>query len=133
MMTRRCSPLLRWALVADSIASGAMALLMLLFAGALEGLLQIPAQLLFNVGLILVPYAALVGYLGTRAALPSWIVWTVIGANLLWVLDSVLIAVSGWIAPNALGYTFTFGQALAVAVLAELQFVGLRRSGAALA
>jgi small-conductance mechanosensitive channel len=127
-MTYRTSPLLRWALFADAFASGAMAVLMLSFAGALEDLLQIPARFLFNVGLILVPYAALVGYLGTRERLPTWIVWTVIAANVLWVLDSVLLALSDWIAPNTLGLAFIYAQALAVAAFAELQFIGLRRS-----
>lgn len=127
-MTHRTSPLLRWALLADACASGVMALMMLLFASALEGLLQIPARFLFNVGLILVPYSALVGYLGTRESLPNWIVWAVIGANVLWVLDSVLVAMSGWLAPNGLGYAFIYGQALAVAAFADLQFLGLRRS-----
>lgn len=127
-MNQRTSPLLRWALLADAFSCGAMALLLLSFATALEGLLAIPARFLFNVGLFLVPYAALVGYLGTREALPRWIVWAVIGANALWVLESVLLAMGDWIAPNALGRAFIFGQALAVAVIAELQFVGLRRS-----
>lgn len=127
-MTLRISPLLRGALLADAVASGAMALMMSFFAAGLEGLMQIPARLLFNVGLILVPYAALVGYLGTRERLPIWIVWAVIGANLLWVLDSVLLATSDWIAPNGLGHAFIYGQALAVLAFAELQFVGLRRS-----
>ena len=40
---------------------------------------------------------------------------------------SVLL-LSGYVAPNALGIAFVVAQALAVAVLAELQFVGLRRS-----
>lgn len=127
-MISRSSPLLRGALLADAAASGGMALMLVFFAAALEGLLQIPARFLFNVGLVLVPYAALVGYLGTRESLPSWIVWVVIGGNVLWVLDSVLLAMSDWIAPNALGYAFIYGQALAVAAFAELQFVGLRRS-----
>jgi hypothetical protein len=46
----------------------------------------------------------------------------------LWALDSVLLLVSGWIEPTVLGEMFVLGQALIVAVLAELEFLGLRRS-----
>jgi hypothetical protein len=129
-MTIRNSPFLRWALLADAIASGSTALLMILFSGALAQLLQIPAGLLLNAGLVLVPYVALVAYLGTRERLPRWTVWAVIGANILWALDSVLVALSGWFEPNGLGYAFIVGQATVVALFAELQFIGLRRSTA---
>jgi hypothetical protein len=129
-MTIRNSPFLRWALLADALASGATALLMILFSGALAQLLQIPAGLMFNAGLVLVPYVALVAYLGTRERLPRWTVWAVIGANLLWALDSVLVALSGWFEPNGLGYAFIVGQAAVVAAFAELQVIGLRRSTA---
>ena len=36
-------------------------------------------------------------------------------------------AVSGAVHPTMLGYAFVIAQALAVALLAELQFIGLRR------
>jgi hypothetical protein len=39
----------------------------------------------------------------------------------------VLLA-SGWVAPTALGYAFVLGQALVVAILAECEYLGLRRS-----
>jgi len=124
----RTAPFLRWALLADAAASGGTGLLMLLFAGPLESLLHLPADLMFNAGIVLVPYAAIVAFLGMRAALPKWAVWAVIGANALWVIDSFLLLTAGWVAPNALGYAFVIGQALVVGLFAELQYVGLRRS-----
>jgi hypothetical protein len=39
----------------------------------------------------------------------------------------VLLA-SGWVAPTALGYAFLLGQALVVAILAECEYLALRRS-----
>src|SRR5687768_4017903 len=88
-MTRiTVSPFLRWALRLDAVASGATGLLMLLAPGALEQLLRIPAEVLSSAGLILVPYAAIVGWLGTRGTLASIAVWLVIAVNLLWALDS---------------------------------------------
>jgi hypothetical protein len=46
----------------------------------------------------------------------------------LWVAGSVLLLVSGRFEPNALGFAFVLGQAAAVAVFAEMQYVGLRKS-----
>jgi hypothetical protein len=52
----------------------------------------------------------------------------VIVTNVLWAIDSALLAMSGWVEPNALGYAFIIMQALVVVAFAELQYVGLRRS-----
>lgn len=57
-------------------------------------------------------------------------VWGVIGLNIVWALDSVVLLFTGWVEPNALGYAFILGQALFVAVLTELEYIGLRRSTA---
>ena len=118
---------LRRILLADGAVSGATGLLMALGASFLSSLLNLPEALLRNVGLFLILYGALVGYLGmqTRPATPA--VWTVIAANSLWVLDSILILVLGWVQPSALGYGFIIFQALVVALFAELQYLGLRR------
>jgi hypothetical protein len=127
-MTTRPTPFLRNVLLLDAVATGATGLLMTFFAGTLTGLLQIPNSLLFYAGLILLPYAALVGWLARRETLPRWSVWAVIVTNALWAVDSVLLAMSGWVEPNALGYAFILMQALVVVGFAELQYVGLRRS-----
>jgi hypothetical protein len=52
----------------------------------------------------------------------------VIIANALWAIDSILILLIGWVEPNVLGYAFIIAQALIVAVFAEAQYVGLRKS-----
>jgi hypothetical protein len=127
-MTTRPTPFLRNVLLLDAVATGATGLLMTFFAGTLTGLLQIPNTLLFYAGLILLPYAVLVGWLARRETLPRWSVWAVIVTNALWAVDSVLLAMSGWVEPNALGYAFILMQALVVVGFAELQYVGLRRS-----
>lgn len=127
------SPLLRWALLADAAASGVMGLLMLLGAGPLGTLLHLPAALLSGAGLVLLPYAALVAWLGSRASLTRPAVWAVIGINAIWAADSLLLLASGWVQPNGLGQAFVVAQALAVALFAELQFLGLRRPAPAIA
>jgi hypothetical protein len=131
MSQSRPSAFLRFALMADAIASGATGLAMALFSGALSGLLKVPAPLLFYAGLILVPYAAAIAYMSRREVLPRWAVFAVIVCNVLWAIDCVILTFSGWIAPNALGYAFILMQALVVFAFAEMQYVGLRRSGPA--
>ena len=45
----------------------------------------------------------------------------------------MLLLIGGWVAPTVLGYVFVIGQALVVALFAELEFFGLKRSQPALA
>jgi hypothetical protein len=118
---------LRRALILDALASGATALLMIAGAGLVEGLLGLPAALLRGAGLVLVPYVAFVVYTGTRDAISRSAVWLIIVANVAWAAASALLLVSGWVAPTALGYAFVIGQAVVVALLGELQYLGLRR------
>jgi hypothetical protein len=127
----RSSTFLRRALMLDAVASGAAGLLMIAGAGLLEGLLGLPAALLRGAGLVLVPYVAFVIWAGTRETVSRPAVGTIIAANALWAAASALLLVSGWVAPTALGYAFVIGQAVVVALLGELQYVGLRRPLAA--
>ena len=122
------SPFLRRALLADALISGATGLLMLSGANVLASLLGLPEALLRYAGLVLLPYGALVAYVATREQLRRWAVWTVIVANAIWALGSIVLLLSGWVTPNALGYTFIIFQALVVAGFAEIQYIGLRRS-----
>jgi hypothetical protein len=125
------SSFLRRTLAADATISGGTGVLMAAGAGFLQELLGVPGALLRYAGLSLLPFAALVAYLAMRGRLPRAGVWSVILLNVAWVAASVLLLLGGWIAPNALGFAFIAGQAVVVAVLAELQYVGLRRPAAA--
>jgi hypothetical protein len=118
---------MRITLLLDAVASGATALLVLAVTGILADLLALPATLLQGAGLVLLPYVAFVAYLGLRAHAPRGAVWVVIAANAVWAAASLLLLVSGWVAPNALGYAFVIAQALVVAAFGELQYVALRR------
>ncbi|HEX7012934.1 MAG TPA: hypothetical protein VF161_09310 [Steroidobacteraceae bacterium] len=128
MNSIRSFTLLRGALLADAVSSGAMGLALLAFAPALERLLQLPAGLLREAGVVLLTFAAFVGFLASRAQPPRGAVWTVIAINAIWVIDSVLMLFTGWVEPNALGIGFVLAQAGAVAVFADLQYLGLRKS-----
>jgi glucose uptake protein GlcU len=122
------SPFLRRALLADALISGATGLLMLIGANVLAGLLGLPEALLRYAGLVLLPYGALVAYVATREQLRRWAVWAVIIANVIWAVDSIIVLLSGWVVPNALGYALIIFQALVVAAFAEIQYIGMRRS-----
>jgi len=122
------SPLLRKALLADALLSGITGLALLFAAGPLAILEGLPVGLLRWSGIILIPFAAFVAWLGTRERVQRPLVFAVVACNALWALDSVLLLVTGWVEPTILGEVFVLGQAAVVAVLAELEFIGLRRS-----
>ena len=125
------SVFLRRAILADAIFSGVSALLLTFGAGGLAPLLNLPEALLYETGLFLIAYAALVGWLGTRQSMPKALVVMVIAGNAAWTLASVALLFSGAVTPNLLGEAFVAAQAIAVGALAELQYIGLRRSSGA--
>jgi hypothetical protein len=122
---------LRRAILADAIFSGASAVLLTLGAGPLAPLLNLPEPLLRETGLFLIAYAALVWWLGTRQAMPKPLVIIVIAGNSAWTLASIALLFSGWVNPNLLGEVLVAMQAIAVGAFAELQYIGLRKSGGA--
>lgn len=115
-------------LLADGAVSGLTGLGLALGANALGPVTGLSPELLRGAGLVLVPFAALVLWLGTRERPPVGGVRLVIGLNLAWVLASAGLLISGVASPTGLGYGFVIAQALAVLALAEFQMMGLRRS-----
>ncbi|MBG0842544.1 hypothetical protein [Ectopseudomonas toyotomiensis] len=125
------TPMLRNALLLDGLLSGVTGLLLVLAAGWLGAFLELPRMLLLVAGSALLPFAALLVWLSNRAEISRQAIWAVIAVNALWVIDSLLVLVIGWVSPNLFGYAFVIAQALAVALLAELQWFGLKHSQAA--
>ena len=124
---------LRRALLADAVFSGISAVVMTLDAGALAPFLNLPEALLRETGLFLIAYTALVGWLWSRPQVAKPLVMIVIAGNAAWTLASIVLSLSGAVSPNLLGEIVVVAQAIATGVLAELQYVGLRRSGSELA
>ena len=124
----QASPFLRRAFLLDTIASGMMAVLLTFGAGELAPLLDLPEPLLRETGLVLIAYTALVGWLATRQSMPKLLVITVIAGNAVWTVASIALLFSGAVTPNLLGQVFIAGQAIVPGALAELQYIGLRRS-----
>ncbi len=125
------SQFLRRALLADAIFSGISAIVMTLDADALASFLNLPEALLRDTGLFLIAYAALVGWLGTRPSVPKPLVLIVVIGNAAWTLASFALLFSGAVSPNLLGEIVVVAQAIATGVFAELQYIGLRKSGGA--
>ena len=114
-----------WLDAATCVATGA---LMEMGASPLSSLLQLPANLLFYAGISLFPIAAFIAFVASRAVIPAAGVWLVIIGNALWTLTSLALLTDQRIAPNALGIAFIVIQAAVVAILAELEHTGLKRS-----
>ena len=123
------STFLSRALLADAIFSGVSAVGLTLGAGLLAPFFDLPEALLRETGLFLIAYTALVGWLGTRSSVLKVLVMIVVAGNAAWTLASIALLFSGAVSPNLLGEIVVVAQAIATGVFAELQYVGLRKSG----
>ena len=126
--TAHSFPLLKFALLADAVASGATGLLMAAGASFLTGMLGLSAELLLYSGLFLLPYALAVAYVGSRTHIKPGMVWPIIVLNILWTIDSfVMIARTE---ATTLGITFIAFQAVVVFAFAVAQIMGIKRQKA---
>lgn len=128
MSSIQASTFLRRVLLLDAVSSGAMGVLLLACSSSLAEVLNLPVDLLREAGIVLLPFAAWLAWIATRLRVPRALVWAVIVLNGVWAVDSILLLFTGWVAPNLLGTLFVSGQAAFVAVMAELEFIGLRKS-----
>jgi len=117
---------LRRVLLVDAATCIATGALLTLDSAPLSRLLGLPEVLLLYAGASLFPCAALMLWVALRERLSHAGAWIVVAGNAAWVLGSVALLVAA--APTVLGYAFVIAQAFAVALLAELEFIGLRRS-----
>ncbi|MGN6182465.1 MAG: hypothetical protein ACTHQM_02295 [Thermoanaerobaculia bacterium] len=118
------STFLRRILFADAAISGITGIALFAAASLLGELLALPVALLRVSGISLLPFAAIVLYLATRNPLPRTGVIAIIIANFAWVIASIALLFN--VDTNAFGYTFVIVQAIAVAALADMQWLGLR-------
>jgi len=124
-MTFAPSLFLRRVLQLDAAATGATGLLLLGGTAALSSLFNLPAPLLLYAGLFCVAWAATLGIASFRYEISGGFVWTIIVANVAWVIGSVALLVSGNVSPTLLGYAFVFSQAIAVDIFAGLQLFAM--------
>ena len=120
--------LLRFALRLDAAGSGALGLVGLAAAAQLADPLGMTTAGLLWTGAFLVTYALALVLLAARPVIPRTAAWTVVLGNAAWVLGSLGAAVAGRDTFTALGVAVVLAQAAAVAVFADLQWLGLRRA-----
>jgi hypothetical protein len=115
-----------WADAASCFASGALQLAAL---DALPRLFGLPQVLLLDTGVFLIAYALLAAWAATRAVPPrKWVALFAAG-NVAWAVACGITV--GLLQPTGLGVAWIAMQAAAVLVLADLQWMGLRRGAAA--
>jgi hypothetical protein len=119
------SSFLRRVLWVDAATCLAMGALLVIAATPLSFFLGLPELLLSYAGVALFPVALFMGWVALREELSVGGVWVVILGNAGWVVGSVAVLLV--LSPTAIGYAFVLVQAVAVALLAELEYVGLRR------
>ena len=119
---------LRHVLRLDALSCIACGVLQLGFPAVSARLFNLPQELVTYTGLFLLAYGAAVAVASTRALIPRPLVWLLVAGNLGWAALCIGLLASGRFSPTAMGTVYVGLQALTVLVLAELQYVGLRRA-----
>lgn len=120
---------LRRVLQLDAAATGATGLLLLGGTSLLQSLLNLPAPLMIYAGVFCVAWAVTLGLASLKDEISSGFVWTIIVANIAWVIGSAALLLSGYVSPTWLGYAFVIAQALAVDIFAGLQIFAMWKQG----
>lgn len=123
----RTYPPLRRLLLIDAIGSGASALLAMAASDWLSAYLGLAPALLRGAGVVLVPFVALLALAVVMPRAPRALVGIIITLNVLWVLASLGLLVTGRASPTGFGIVFVLVQAGAVALLAWGQCTRLKR------
>lgn len=121
---------LRRVLWLDAATGAATGALQLLATGFLASLLGLPDTLLVASGWLIFAYVAAISFIATRQFVPAALVWVLIGANLLWAVGCLALLMGDFVTPTLLGKVFIAVQAVTVGLLAEMQWVGLRKAAA---
>jgi hypothetical protein len=119
---------LKRVLLLDAARCLGMGALLALAATPLSPLFGLDRALLFGAGAVLITIGLFILWVGARRTLLPAAVYLIVAGNLLWVLESLLVARGD--AVTALGTAFVLAQAGAVAGLSVLEWIGLRRARA---
>lgn len=128
MQTIIPSGLLKKALAADAVASGALAVLQIAMPDALGKLLMLPRALLLETGVFLLFHTVLLVVLARSTRVWAGLITVVVIGNVGWAIGCALLPAAGGLQPNAPAIAFLAIQALAVLVFAALEYLGLRTS-----
>ena len=128
MSTIIVSPLLRLALKLDASISAASGVLLCAASGPFAQQFALSPNLLLVVGLICLPYAALLWQLARREHLASAGILAIVVGNLLWADAALLLMLGYGASPSLYGQIYLSTHVIATAAFATLQWFGLRRS-----
>lgn len=117
----------RMALKLDAVATGLNGIAYLALATVLDSLFGVTTAVQYPIGAFLLLYALGVLAIGTRKEINRSGLTAVIATNLLWVVLSLVVLISGVLSPTGVGAVWIVLQSLTVGGFAALQYVGLKR------
>ena len=117
-------PTLKQTLIIDTIGAALSVLLLLGFSGALADLTGLPPTVIAIAGWICVPSALLFAYQAVRPS--RGLLTLVVAGNVAWVVASIAVWIANFSQVTAAGHAILIAQALAVEVLATLEWRGLK-------
>ena len=121
---------LRRVLKGNALFSGLSAIVFLSAAGPLSQFTGIePAAVFVVLGLGFIPFAAFTFFTARQPEINSHFARTIMVLDALWVMGSLVILFSGWPPLTTAGKWFVGLTAEAVAILALLEYIGIRRLG----
>jgi hypothetical protein len=121
------TPFLKRVLLLDAASCLGMAAVLIAGNGALSRLFGLSELVLAGAGYLLIPVGLFIAWLGARSAAHAALIGLVIVGNVIWTLESMLIAFAT-AGITGLGSLFVAAQGAAVLTLAILEFVGMQRS-----
>ncbi|WP_405751857.1 hypothetical protein OHA19_26170 [Streptomyces sp. NBC_00012] len=125
--TARSDRLLRFALLADVVLTGANGLGYLALATVLDPFLGVDRSVLYPVGVFLTGYALWLLTVSRRETIGRGAVTVVIALNTAWAVAGVVAVAVDAPTATAAGNVWIVFQALVVGAMAVLQYAGLRR------
>lgn len=99
----------------------------LLLTAPLAEWLSLPAGLLQATGVMLLGYAALAIAIARSEPMPRGWLWVLIVGNFAWAAASLALLLGSTLTPTLLGLAYLLVHVVSVALLAELQWWGVRR------
>ncbi|MFH8471716.1 hypothetical protein [Streptomyces sp. NPDC018000] len=123
----RSDSLLRFALVADVVLTGANGIGYLVLATVLDSFLGVPVSVQYPVGVFLTVYALWVLVVSRQENISRGSVGFIITLNVAWAVAGVATVVVDALTATGIGNGWIVFQGLVVAAMGGLQYVGLRR------
>jgi hypothetical protein len=112
----------------NAISSGATGILLIVFPGFIAELFAASGTIAFSeTGIFLVLFSVFVFYQSTKSVLSPKSIGLIISLDVLWVVISLIIIVLQLFSLSFLGYLFIALVAVWVAIMAILQFNGVKK------